>query len=395
MRPNHEPCRAPSLSPDTCSPPPLPTVVPSPQDLLPDGDQDTHRSPVVRLVPDRRLSSQVPQPDPEQYRLDLLRRLPKTDPLDNDAIERLPEVEPGMLPPDDELVSIESAAGGESRVEDASRPASPAVADGSFDEPGSDDRPPATTVLRRLPAVAPDAGAPSTSPSFPRTRWRATQPFPPSPADRSAGPVLDDPASSWEDPPPLPLQGPELTSGAHGEPAAEAVPMGPGNVAVSPTFPDESLAVAGPPEPADPPAGQSGGASAGGPHRPEAGPQSGLLPAAPKGLDAACPPPAYGLTLPLEPVFPLLPATRPIDPSVARLGAGGRVPQPVVIKDGSAGSPDWAPRRCRSAHSTVSPSTTRRRWTRRRGPRWTAASRRSRCEPRTWRRTAPLRRSRG
>ena len=84
------------------APPPLPTVNPRAFDLEIDSDAVEDRGPVVQLAP----VLNAPDAEPSSGQ-GPVRRLPKTDPLTDDTIDRLPPVEPGILPSNDEVMRIE------------------------------------------------------------------------------------------------------------------------------------------------------------------------------------------------------------------------------------------------------------------------------------------------
>ncbi len=209
--------------------PPLPAVDPLRFDRTLDADTDTQRGPVVRLAPDPNSSGDDPHGIQEQSGLDLIRRLPKTDPLDDDLVDRLPPVEPGILLPDDKLMRIESAAADEADGGSTSGMSPIAEGDASAGSPPDDRSSPAFDV-RRLPALSTDetASRDSSMPA-PDPLLRYLPPVP-SEAERPTDVTLDSAASDAKNP--LPLQGPLVITDEPMKPVVEAAPQGPWGVVI-------------------------------------------------------------------------------------------------------------------------------------------------------------------
>ncbi|MHB8863458.1 MAG: tetratricopeptide repeat protein [Pirellulaceae bacterium] len=90
-------------------PPPLPLV--DAESFAPtlDAHRSRYQDSIIRLAPDPNPSGMEPPPDHRHAGQQLPRRLPKTDPLDDDTVERLPPVEPGILPLNDEVTRIDTS----------------------------------------------------------------------------------------------------------------------------------------------------------------------------------------------------------------------------------------------------------------------------------------------
>jgi tetratricopeptide (TPR) repeat protein len=196
-----------------------------------DADTDTDRGPVVRLAPDPNHTNEDAHCVQDQSGLDPIRRLPKTDPLDDDMIDRLPPVEPGILLPDDKLMRIDSAA-----ADDADESPTPGMSpidagDASASSLPDDGSSP-TFDVRRLPALSTDATASrdSSMPApAPDPLLRYLPPVP-SEAERATDVTLNGAASDAQNP--LPLQGPLVSTDEPAKPVAEAAPQGPWGVVI-------------------------------------------------------------------------------------------------------------------------------------------------------------------
>ena len=358
-------------------------VDPLQSDRTLDADTDTDRVPVVRLAPDPNSTGDDPHGIPEQSGLDPIRRLPKTDPLDDDMIDRLPPVEPGILLPDDKLMRIESAAADDADANSTPGMSPTAEGDASAGSLPDDGSSP-TFGVRRLPALSTEetASRDSSMPA-PDPLLRYLPPVP-SEAERATDVTLNGAASDAKNP--LPLQGPLVITDEPAKPVAEAAPQGPWGVVIPPPVPDESSSMEVPPEPADPLVRLPEVEPAAPTDRVELEPGRGVRLAPPEDLGAAVGAPADALRVSQQPIAPFDPSSRPAETSIARREVFAGAPQRLSIQDGSDEPLGCGPVPCRFVLSMVSRRTSRCRWTSRRWPFWIATSRRSRGARRTWQR---------
>jgi tetratricopeptide (TPR) repeat protein len=305
-----------------------------------EADSDSDRGPVVRLAPDPNASGDDPHGIQVQSGLDPIRRLPKTDPLDDDLVDRLPPVEPGILLPDDKLMRIESAAPDDADESSTSETSPMAAGDPSASSPLDDGSPPAFDV-HRLPAPSTDETASDdSSMPVPDPLLRYLPPVP-SEAERPTDLTLDIAASDAKNP--LPLQGPLVITDEPAKPVVEAAPQGPWGVVIPPPLPDESSSTAVPPEPADPLV-----------RLPEVEPAAptdhvglergrGVRLAPPEDLDAAVGAPADAVRVSQQPIVSFDPSSWPAGTSVARGEVFTGAPQRLSIQDGPDDPPGYAP----------------------------------------------------
>ncbi|MHB8970928.1 MAG: tetratricopeptide repeat protein [Pirellulaceae bacterium] len=194
------------------APPPLPTVTPSVLDREVDSDGVEDHGPVVQLAPvlnpaaAEPCSSEVP-----------IRRLPQTGPLMDDTIDRLPPVEPGILPCNDEVMQIEREVPDDNGA-NSIHLLPPVLEDDMSVNAPQTAGPSATDELRRLPVVVPDEKPLLGSQTPPADPLMHHLPSIPSAADRDLDLALEHVAGGRE-PVPLPVRP------LDGQPASDPPPL--------------------------------------------------------------------------------------------------------------------------------------------------------------------------